>query len=80
MYASQTNHFYSALARSNDGTHTDTPRHGLSQDVRFATGTSTAASSSNNNNNNNNYDTVSGAVIMSKVIARVHQVHLMNAD
>jgi len=78
MYASQTNHFYSALARSNDGTHTDTRLHGLSQDVRFATGTSTAASSSNNNNND--YENVSGAVIMSKVIARVHQVHLMNAD
>jgi len=77
MYASQTNHFYSALARSNDGTHPGTPRHGLSQDVRFATGTSTAASSSNNNND---YENVSGAVIMSKVIARVHQVHLINAD
>jgi len=34
----------------------------------------------NNNNNNNNYDNVYGAVIMTKVIARVHPVHLMNAD
>ena len=33
----------------------------------------------NNNNNNNNYDNVYGAVIMT-VIARVHPVHLMNAD
>jgi len=32
------------------------------------------------NNNNNNYDNVYGAVIMTKVIARVHPVHLMNAD
>jgi len=31
-------------------------------------------------NNNNNYDNVYGAVIMTKVIARVHPVHLMNAD
>jgi len=29
---------------------------------------------------NNNYDNVYGAVIMSKVIARVHPVHLMNVD
>jgi len=34
---------------------------------------------SNNNNNNNNYDNVYGAVIMT-AIARVHPVHLMNAD
>jgi len=34
----------------------------------------------NNNNNNNNYDYVYGAIIMTKVIARVHPVHLMNAD
>jgi len=32
----------------------------------------------NNNNNNNNHDNVYGAVIMTKVIARVHPVHLMN--
>jgi len=31
-------------------------------------------------NNNNNHDNVYGAVIMTKVIARVHPVHLMNAD
>jgi len=31
-------------------------------------------------NNNNNYDSVYDAVIMTKVIARVHSVHLMNAD
>ena len=33
-----------------------------------------------NNNNNNNHDNVYGAVIMVKVIARVHPVHLMNVD
>jgi len=32
----------------------------------------------NNNNNNNNHDNVYGAVIITKVIARVHPVHLMN--
>jgi len=32
----------------------------------------------NNNNNNNNHDNVYGAVIMTKVIARVHLVQLMN--
>jgi len=32
-----------------------------------------------NNNNNNNYDNVFGAIIMTEVIARVNQVHLMNA-
>jgi len=34
----------------------------------------------NNNNNNNNHDNVYGAVIVTEVIARVHSVHLMNAD
>jgi len=33
-----------------------------------------------NNNNSNNYDNVYGAIIMTKVIARVHPVHLMNVD
>ena len=49
-------------------------------------------SSSNNNNNNNcgfvlvglknnnNYDNVYVAIIMTKVIVRVHPAHLMNAD
>jgi len=32
------------------------------------------------NNNNNSRDNVYGAVIMTKVIARVHPVHLMNVD
>ena len=32
----------------------------------------------NNNNNNNSHDNVYGAVIMTKVIARVHPVHLMS--
>ena len=32
------------------------------------------------NSNNNSHDNVYGAVIMTKVIARVHPVHLMNAD
>ena len=31
-------------------------------------------------NNNNNHNNVYGAIIMTKVIARVHPVHLMNAD
>ena len=31
-------------------------------------------------NNNNNYDNVYGAVIMTKAIARVHQIHLMKVD
>ena len=31
-------------------------------------------------NNNNNNDNVYGAVIMTKVVARVHSVHLMNVD
>jgi len=34
----------------------------------------------NNNNINNNRDNAYGAVIMTKVIARVHPVHLMNVD
>jgi len=34
----------------------------------------------NNNNNNNNLSNVYGAVIMTKVITRVHLVHLINAD
>jgi len=33
-----------------------------------------------NDNNNNNNDNVYGAIIMAKVIARVHPVHLMNVD
>ena len=33
-----------------------------------------------NNNNSNSHDNVYGAVIMTKVIARVHLVHLMNVD
>jgi len=32
------------------------------------------------NNNNNNHDSVYSAVIMTKVTARVHPVHLMNVD
>ena len=35
---------------------------------------------SGDNNNNNNHDNVYGALIMTKVIARVHPVHLMNVD
>ena len=34
----------------------------------------------NNNNNNNSHENVYGAVSMTKVIARVHPVHLMNVD
>jgi len=33
-----------------------------------------------NYNNNNNHDNVCGALITTKVIARVHLVHLMNVD
>jgi len=33
-----------------------------------------------NNNNNNSHDNVYAAVIMTKVIARVHPVQLMNVD
>ena len=33
-----------------------------------------------NNNNNNSHDNVYGAVIMTRVIARVHPVDLMNVD
>jgi len=35
---------------------------------------------SNNNNDDDNYDNVYGTVIMTKVNARVHPVHLMNVD
>ena len=35
---------------------------------------------SNNNNNNNNHDNIYSAVIMTKVIARVHSVHLVNVE
>jgi len=31
-------------------------------------------------NNNNNYDNIYGAIIMTKAIARVHPVHLLNVD
>jgi len=34
----------------------------------------------NNNNNNNNYDDVYGAIIVTKVIGRVHPFHLTNVD
>jgi len=34
----------------------------------------------NNHNSNNNHNSVYGAVVMTKVIARVHLVHLMNVD
>ena len=33
-----------------------------------------------NNNNNNIHDNVYGAIIMTKVIARVHLVHFMTVD
>jgi len=34
----------------------------------------------NKHNNNNNHGNVYGAIIMTKVTARVHPVHLMNVD
>jgi len=34
----------------------------------------------NNNNNNNSHNNVYGTVIMTKIIARVQQVHLMNVN
>ena len=40
----------------------------------------TALDNNNNNNNNNSHDNVFGAVIMTKVIARVYPVHLINVD
>jgi len=49
-----------------------TPRRPL----LFATLQSTIDIATNNSNHHNVY----GAVIMTKVIARVHPVHLMNAD
>jgi len=51
--------------------------HGLSLHIH---GLADLFLNNNNNNNNNNYDYVYGAIIMTKVIARVHPVHLMNAD
>ena len=39
-----------------------------------------SALTSVHNNNNNSHDNVYGAVIVTKVIARVHPVHLMNVD
>jgi len=33
-----------------------------------------------NDDDNNNYDNVYAAIIMTKVIARVYPVHLMNVD
>jgi len=39
-----------------------------------------SSSSSSSNNNNNSHDNVYSAVIMTKVIARVHPVHLVNVD
>ena len=42
-----------------------------------STATATAITTTNNNNN---HDIVYGAIIMTKVIARVHPVHLMNVD
>ena len=47
--------------------------------VRTADGSRRTADN-NNNNNNNSHDNVYDAVIMTKVIARVHPVHLMNVD
>jgi len=40
----------------------------------------TATTTTTNNNNNNSHYKVCGAVIVNKVIARVHPVHLMNVD
>ena len=48
-------------------------------DVVVAAAAAAAAAVVINNNNNSHYN-VYGAVIMTKVIARVHPVHLMNAD
>jgi len=38
------------------------------------------ANNDDDNNNNNNYDSVYGTIIVTRVTARVHPVHLMNAD
>jgi len=37
-----------------------------------------ANTADSNDNNNSNHDNVYGAIIVTKVIARVHPVHLMN--
>ena len=39
-----------------------------------------SSGNNNNNNTNNSHDNVYGAVVVTKVIARVHPVHLMNVD
>ena len=63
---------------------TSTPRHSIfTGRMLFLTPNQQCQSTESNNdnsNNNNNYDNVYGAVIMTKVIARVHPVHLMNVD
>ena len=46
----------------------------------FVTALADRQTRDNNNINNNRNDNVYGAVIMTKVIARVHPVHLMNVD
>jgi len=38
------------------------------------------AADNNDDNNNNNYENVYGAMIVTEIIARVHPVHLINAD
>ena len=40
----------------------------------------TSVTGISNYNNNNNYNNVYGAIIMTKVIARVYMVYLMNVD
>jgi len=40
----------------------------------------TSVTGISNYNNNNNYNNVYGAIIMTKVIARVHPVHFMNVE
>ena len=40
----------------------------------------TGANNNNNNNNNNKHDDIYSAVIMTKVIARVHSVHLASVQ
>jgi len=65
-----------AVARSSSGGRYDGRcTSGFAVDVMFA-----YVISRNNNNNNNSHDNVYGAVIMTKVIARVHPVHLINVD
>jgi len=50
------------------------------QQMGVTSATCCVLDNNDNSNNNNSHDNVYGAVITTKVIARVHPVHLMNVD